>query len=567
MKFFIKNILFSLILFSILSAADKKYSIKSTSIETKIYENGIVSFSEERLFSFQGKYSFVYKIIPKRGYDRLFNIQISVDDVPFLNEDSKKPGTFLIQERKRSYKIIIYHNSVDEDRLFNIEYSLDNPFTIGPDDTQFYWTYLSDEWDKKPGKLFISQTFIGDIDESKITIKQELPLRSKRFSSELKDKSYIFNSNNFTSNTKMRLKTIFPTSFLTNSSINNKDFSLAKLEEKKRNKELVQYFIGFLVLFSLTSFISYYRRNLKKFKLDIDENQQFKSFPSDHHPVVINALIYRELTLGPTGSGILSTLFELGSLKKLSIEVIEKGKWIFKSKRLKVTIHNTDMDEVQSSFARLLLTRLRKFGKKTTFKDVFSEFQMRSYKWKKLKTEELSRNGWVDTSGSDEKYRLLIIQFLIMNIIVALSIIFVTFIGLLSVLPSIFLLITLFGSRLTKEGQLIYNQWGLFIHQLSENKIDVKHFDPELLLQYCIALGVQPDSLKKVIKNVEDYHDSSYVWMYHGSNSDIGSVASIVSDIATTGTTVSAAYGGDGAGGGAGGGGGGAGGGGGGGAG
>ena len=566
MKFFIKNILFSLVLFSILSAADKKYSIKSTSIETKIYENGIVSFSEKRLFSFQGKYSFVYKIIPKRGYDRLFNIQISVDDVPFLNEDSKKPGTFLIQERKSSYKIIIYHNSVDEDRVFNIEYSLDNPFTIGPDDTQFYWTYLSDEWDKKPGKLLISQTFIGDIDESKITIKQELPLRSKRFSSELIDKSYIFNSNNFTSNTKMRLKTIFPTSFLTNSSINDKDFSLAKLEEKKRNKELAQYFIGFLVLFSLTSFISYYRRNLKKFKLDIDENQQFKSFPSDHHPVVINALIYRELTLGPTGSGILSTLFELGSLKKLSIEVIEKGKWIFKSKRLKVTIHNTDMDEVQSSFARLLLTRLRKFGKKTTFKDVFSEFQMRSNKWKKLKTEELSRNGWVDTSGSDEKYRLSIIQFLIMNIIIALSIIFETFIGLLSVLPSIFLLITLFGSRLTKEGQLIYNQWGLFIHQLSENKIDVKHFDPELLLQYCIALGVQPDSLKKVIKNVEDYHDSSFMWMYHGSNSDIGSVASIVSDIATTGTTVSAAYGGDGVGGGAGGGGGGAGGGGGGGA-
>ena len=142
-------------------------------------------------------------------------------------------------------------------------------------------------------------------------------------------------------------------------------------------------------------------------------------------------MIYRELTLGPTGSGILSTLFELGSLKKLSIEVIEKGKWIFKSKRLKVTIHNTDMDEVKSSFARLLLTRLRKFGKKTTFKDVFSEFQMRSYKWKKLKTEELSRNGWVDTSGSDEKYRLSIIQFLIMNIIIALSIIFETFIGLL----------------------------------------------------------------------------------------------------------------------------------------
>ena len=102
MKYLLKNFIFLLAFFSILTAADKKYSIKSTTIESKIYENGIVSFSEKRLFSFQGKYSFVYKIIPKRGYDRLFNIQISVDDVPFLNEDSKLPGTFLIQERKNS---------------------------------------------------------------------------------------------------------------------------------------------------------------------------------------------------------------------------------------------------------------------------------------------------------------------------------------------------------------------------------------------------------------------------------------------------------------------------------
>ena len=98
---------------------------------------------------------------------------------------------------------------------------------------------------------------------------------------------------------------------------------------------------------------------------------------------------------------------------------------------------------------------------------------MRSYKWKKLKTEELSKNGWVDTSGSDEKYRLAIIQFLIFNVIIAFSIIFKTFIGFLSMLPFIFFLSTIFGSRLTKEGQLLYNQWGLFVHQLSENEINV----------------------------------------------------------------------------------------------
>ena len=561
----LKKLFTTLLLTCFIIAADKSYKIVSTDIKSFIKQDGSIDFIEKREFDFTGSFTYVYQDIPKRGFDQIYDIQVSANNVPFINADTKEAGTFIIQEKNSYFRIYLYHKSLDEKKLFTVKYSLRQPFTVGPNDSQLYWIYLSDKWDKRPGSLAITQTFLSPISEKDISYQLERPSSSKEYNLNIEGNTLSFKSDDFSSSTEMKLRTIFPSSYFVNAAINDENFSLAALEKQKRNKELVQYFIGFLVLFSLGSFISYYRRNLKKFKLDIDENQQFTSFPSDHHPVVINGLIYRELTLGPTGSGILSTLFELGSLKKLSIEVIEKGKWFFKSKRLKVTIHNTDMDDVQSSFARLLLTRLRKFGKKTTFLDVFSEFQMRSHKWTKLKTEELSRNGWVDTSGSDEKYRLSIIQFLIVGVIIAFSIIFKTFIGFLSILPFTFFLSTILGSRLTKEGQSLYNQWGLFIHQLSENKIDVKHFDPELLLQYCVALGVQPDSLKKVVENVEHQHDSSYMWMYHGSSSDIGSVASIVSDIATTGTTVSAAYGGDG-GGGAGGGGGGAGGGGGGGA-
>ena len=555
MKKFINHLLVIFIFVSTVFAADKSYKILSTDIKSIINSDGTVDFIETREFKFKGDYSFVYQDVPKRGYDQIFDIQVFEGDLAYVNTSSKKEGTFFIDERRGFYRIYLYHRSSNETKEFTIKFSLKNPFKVGPDDSQFYWIYLSDKWDKRPGDLTISQTFSNTILENDIIYDLEKPSNSKKYELNIEDSSLALYSSSFSSNTQMKLKTLFPSSYFISPVINDSNFSLKAIEKEKRSKNLAEYFIGFLVLFSMVSFISYYRRNLKKFNLDIDENQQFKSFPSDHHPVVINGLIYRELTLGPTGSGILSTLFELGSLKKISIEVIEKGKWFFKSKRLKVTIHNTDMDEVQSSFARLLLTRLRKFGKKTTFKDVFSEFQMRSHKWEKLKTEELSRNGWVDTSGADEKYRLAIIQFLIMGVIIAFSIIFKTFIGFLSILPFTFFLTTILGSRLTKDGQSLYNQWGLFIHQLSENKIDVKHFDPELLLQYCVALGVQPDSLKKVVEKVEHQDDGSYMWMYHGSNSDVGSVASIVSDIATTGTTVSAAYGGDGGGGGAGGGG------------
>ena len=552
--------LFTILLFAcFIIAADKSYKIVSTDIKSYIKQDGSIDFIEKREFDFTGSFSYVYQDIPKRGFDQIYDIQVSANNVPFINSDTKEAGTFIIQEKNSFYRIYLYHKSQDEKKLFTVKYSLSQPFTVGPNDSQFYWIYLSDKWDKRPGSLAISQTFVSQISEKDITYQLERPSSSKDYTLNIDGSTLSFRSNDFSSSTEMKLRTIFPSSYFVNVEINDENFSLAKLEEQKRNKELVQYFIGLLALFSMVSFISYYRRNLKKFKLDIDENQQFTSFPSDHHPVVINGLIYRELTLGPTGYGILSTLFELASLKKISIEVIEKGKW-FKSKRLKVTVHNTDMDELQSSFAKLLLKRLRRFKKDTTFKDVFYDFQMSSSEWKALKKEELTKNGWLDTSGSDEKYRLSIIQFLTMGVIITFSIIFETFFGFISILPFTFFLIVLLSSRLTVEGQSLFNQWGLFNSQLSENKIDVSHFDADLLLQYCLALGLQPKSLESVIKRIEDEHDGAFVWMYHGGGySSTSSMASIISDVATTGTAISASYGGDGggAGGGAGGGGGG----------
>ena len=106
------------------------------------------------------------------------------------------------------------------------------------------------------------------------------------------------------------------------------------------------------------------------------KNKSFDTFPSDDHPIVINSLFYRELTMGPTGGGILSTLFELAAAKKLSIEVIESGWKMFKSKKLKITVHNTDTVDLRSDFAKSLLKRMNKFGKETTFSSVFGDMSL-----------------------------------------------------------------------------------------------------------------------------------------------------------------------------------------------
>ena len=259
--------------------------------------------------------------------------------------------------------------------------------------------------------------------------------------------------------------------------------------------------------------------------------------------------------MGPTGGGILSTLFELAAAKKLSIEVIESGWKMFKRKKLKITVLNSDIVDLRNDFAKSLLKRINKFGKETTFSSVFSNMSLRHSEWKKLKKEKLNATNWVDSSSKNEKVRIALLQFFVLNIIFAVSVIYKTFFGFLSAFPFIFFIITLAGSRLSKEGQRLYNEWTVFMSQLQKGQIDVKKFDPDLMLQYCIALGTQPEHLKKIIKNIESTHQDGFIWMYHGygDTGSVSSAASMVSDIASTGTTISASFGGGGDGGGGGG--------------
>ena len=550
----IKNIIiYFYLLFTVTQAADKSYEILSTDIQSFINRDGTIDFVETREFRFNGDYTFVYQVIPKKGFDSIFDIQVLEDEVFYLNTDTKEKGTFLVEERGKSYRIYLYHRSSNETKTFTIKYSLKNPFTVGPSDSQFYWVYLSDAWNKSPGDVTITQAFAGEVSREPF-YDLEWPTNSKKYNLEIDKDVVSFSSSNFSKKNEMKLRTIFSSSYFSNQPVNNEMFSLAGVIKQKKDYKLANYFIIFLTLFSIVTFTSFYRRRYKKHKVEVDENKSFDTFPSDDHPIVINSLFYRVVTMGPTGGGILSTLFELAAAKKISIEVVESGWKIFKSKKLKITVHNTDTVDLKSDFAKSLLKRMNKFGKETTFSSVFSDMSLKYSEWKKLKIEKLKTNEWVDTKGRDEKFRMALLQIFIIAVIIAFSVIYKTPLGLISLLQFIFFISTIAGSRLTVEGQRVFNEWTVFMHQLKEGQIDVKKFNPDLMLQYCLALGTQPEHLKKIINNIESQHSDGFIWWAHmnggGDTASFSSAASMVSDIATTGTTISASYGGGGAGGG-----------------
>ena len=98
-----KILAFNLLLsFTNLFAVDKSYKILSTDIQTIINKDATVDFTETREFSFKGEFSFVFQDIPKRGYDKIYDIQVFENEVAYLNTETKKAGTFLIDDRKNS---------------------------------------------------------------------------------------------------------------------------------------------------------------------------------------------------------------------------------------------------------------------------------------------------------------------------------------------------------------------------------------------------------------------------------------------------------------------------------
>ena len=118
----IKIIFTFFIFFSTSTAADKSYKILSTDIQTTINNDGTVNFIETREFSFKGNFTFVYQDIPKRGYKKIYDIQVLENDLAYFNKDTKLEGTFFIDERKNFYRIYLYHDSSNENKKFTVKY-------------------------------------------------------------------------------------------------------------------------------------------------------------------------------------------------------------------------------------------------------------------------------------------------------------------------------------------------------------------------------------------------------------------------------------------------------------
>src|SRR5690606_15011359 len=103
----------------------KNYSVARVIIEAHIQQDGTMLYKELHTYSFDGSYSKANYELSKRGFDRIRNVTISENGVPFILSDSDYAGTYSIREKSNSIDISWNYEAKDETKTFEISFIIE----------------------------------------------------------------------------------------------------------------------------------------------------------------------------------------------------------------------------------------------------------------------------------------------------------------------------------------------------------------------------------------------------------------------------------------------------------
>ena len=131
----------------------KDYSIDRVNIKNVVSVDGSINVEEERIYNFEGSYSFAYQYINKKGERDepygLENFEVCDENKCFeqKNEDINIPETFLVRDERERYYLKWFYKARDEKKTFKIRYKIKNAVDLGEDFGQIYWKAIGDEWE------------------------------------------------------------------------------------------------------------------------------------------------------------------------------------------------------------------------------------------------------------------------------------------------------------------------------------------------------------------------------------------------------------------------------------
>ncbi|HAC16179.1 MAG TPA: hypothetical protein DCE78_09600 [Bacteroidetes bacterium] len=568
----VKFTFITLLFFISIEVQAKSYKVERVVIEARIQPDGSVFYKEIRTYNFDGSYSKANYELSKRGFDSIRDVTISENGIPFILSDSDYPGTYSIRERNRTIDITWNYDAEDESKSFEISYLIEGGLVVGPYDTEFFWTYLSDRWETGTESLEV-RVYLPDSLDPQRQFTWVRGSDAKVVLQKLQDGFQVQSIERFTKHNEIAVRLIFPSSLI-DSPVTDADFSLedvladeAALEQRaieaQERREVLLPFgraAGVLIiLLSIFFWIVRYRKYGVKHQSGKKAPDVIFKAPVPLKPALASWLIYSRNVVA---YALAATLFDLARkgfyvLEEDQIETkfLKKEKTIVYLKKPE-TIPST---EGLYKFELMLMEFLdEKIAENPRLDKIFKSTDSKLTKWYSKWSKSLGDEGkamnLIEPESKSQMKKMMLLQAFFMVVSGALAILVLTPELIVALAISFTMFIASFAiMRYTPQGQLLFDNFKAYYNGLkmaakraSDGFPSYTKENLDMHMIYAIGFGITGKKLESLLSSM-NFQQDDVSWMYFSTNSQFGmssvihSISSVTNSVVTTTTSFSGA--------------------------
>lgn len=536
--------------------AARDFQIRDIAIQAGIQPDAVIRYVEDRRYRFEGSYSEVYYTLPLRGFDAVENIRVRQDGRRLVSENTREPGTFLVERNEHELRItwfIEVHDTTEH--TYTIQYDLHDALVIGPEVTEWFWIFLSDRLARTPETFRARISLPQSMDDEEWHVwTRETPDGVRM---QMDGAVLHLEGENFERSDRVRARILFPTRVLTDTEITDRRFTLERamdeegawMDAQERRRQLSLLGTGlFAVLapFSIGIFIWFYRRYGRRYQPAEKQTHLRYDPPSEHPPALVRKLMLGPLNTEPDKMALGITLFDLA--RRGYFRIVEKNgdKKFLGSETPVYHLEKTGKkpDESLPDWERSLLDMAAsRIDDGVTRMDKildWTEKPMQKWwkKWRKRYRRAFMEYKWVDPVSRKALYFHLFAQLPLLLGMIGIAVL-AGGIGIAGMALVVFMMMCgLALPKRSQEGTDLHTQWTAYRKALKKgpnNSFDQKQIGRHFV--YAIALGLTGKQLEKRLADVDE-ESPIFLWVVplsgiHGA----ADIASGLSTLASSGTT------------------------------
>ncbi len=532
----------------------RSFEMSRLHVNINLQEDGVMQVEEQREFTFRGTFSEVYRTFPINEIATYKNFRILEDGEPYLNNTSKQPGTFFIEEKGNTKEVRIFFDATNTTRTFTIGFDVMGAIQKYEDAALVYYQIISDEWSQPIHNITatINPPVALEDDEPAHWVHGSLDAVSQ-----LKGQGVVaIELESLPAHRYLEIRALYPTGAFPGvpplmGQIAEEVFAEASrlveeanemrrkaLEKEQRRKE--RYAIGRslalpLTLIVLGIWIFIYRRFTTKPNVE-NREEVYKQLPEKEKPALVSYLVFQRQIIP---NAMIATLFHLAYRKVITVkeEPIgpprgpgkkERTDVVFQLNHEEFRLQKDSLAEFEQMLLNFLFFELAGgqmgIGLKTLYR---KKDKMRIFypKWSKALKEEADKKQWYNKESEKGRNTGLLVSFILMVIFAIGTAIYGPYI-LFPLFMSLFFLIgSLFILQRTEKGEIAFRQWKNLRKHLKKRPFtnEEKPLDSSTInefLIYGVAMALGRKFYRKLFAHVDQTGNQGYIfWMlFHGSH-------------------------------------------------